>query len=205
MLLSQTEESVISRFPVEVKTGIVYGHTPDFTGNADVALLLGGQPREIEHRARAAAALYKTGRVTRIMPTGGVEWDTPHGRLSEAAYLSLVLKECGVPEEAIVPENNARTTKENMIFAALELLRHEKEFTVKRIVLVTSAFHMRRSLMLAENYLPRHYEIVSFMARSAFDEPDKWFTDDYHALRVRNEIIEMKRNIVKGIGKDIDY
>ena len=41
---------------------------------AEVALLLGGGPPRAVERARAAATLYKEGRVKTIIPSGGVKW-----------------------------------------------------------------------------------------------------------------------------------
>jgi len=139
------------------------------------------------------------------MPTGGTFWDTPFGNMNEAELLSIYLKREGVSEDSIVKEEQATTTKENMLFGAVLIMRNAKKFPVRRIAIVTSTFHMRRSMQIADNYLPRHYELVSYSAHPEYDYPEKWFEDEYRTLRVRNEVINLRRNIVNGVSEDIEF
>lgn len=66
------------------------------------AILLGGKPLVLRERAQAAAKLYHDGRVPCIIPTGGVQWDTELGLMSEADYMAHLLKEYKVPDDAIL-------------------------------------------------------------------------------------------------------
>jgi uncharacterized SAM-binding protein YcdF (DUF218 family) len=61
---------------------------------------------------------------------------------SEAEAMRSVLKELGVPEEAVLTEDESRNTRENAAFTRRVL--DERGF--KKILLVTSALHMQRAM-----------------------------------------------------------
>jgi len=90
-----------------------------------------------------AARLYKAGKAPVIVPTG-------EGDRESTVPL---LRDFGVPETAIVGEYSARNTEENAKFVENLLLAGRKDATKRpRILLVTSAWHMRRSLLMYERY-----------------------------------------------------
>ena len=167
---------------------IVYGNWCDDGGKADVALLLGGHPAVCAERAKAAAHLYHTGRVKYIMPSGGVKWETEYGNLSEATLLHRFLLEAGVPEDVILLEDESTSTVENMILCTLQLRRRLKLRALKRVYIVTSACHLQRSLIHANNYLPRHLEIAGFCVPQAESDKEHWFLDRFHNARTRREL-----------------
>jgi len=84
-----------------------------------------------------AARLWKAGKAPIIIPTGvGVE---------KAEW--VLLQDLGVPASAIITENRARNTHENACYVAQFLA--EKGISTN-ILLVTSAAHMRRSMLCYE-------------------------------------------------------
>lgn len=88
-----------------------------------------------------AARLYRAGKAPLVVPSGGrLPW-SDRGR-SEAAEMAALLVEWGVPGEAIVLEESARTTSENAVESG-KLLRARG---IRRLLLVTSSLHMRRAL-----------------------------------------------------------
>jgi uncharacterized SAM-binding protein YcdF (DUF218 family) len=96
-------------------------------------------------RLGQALFLYKTGRVQKILISGG-ETDLPFVRADlhrEGAEAMQFLRLAGVPAQAIRWETNSRNTRENALFSARLLRNHYK---TNRCVVVTSAFHMRRAL-----------------------------------------------------------
>ncbi len=125
---------------------------------AEAALLLGSRPDRAAERALAAAELYRQGRVRTIIPTGGPRWEFRGGMLTEAEIMSLILRENGVPDEAIVPENEAQTTAENMICGTLQMLRRYHRIP-DSVIIVTSVTHMKRSMALAKALLPRKIRV----------------------------------------------
>ncbi len=96
---------------------------------------------EASDRVLHAARLFRAGKAPLVVPTGGrVPWSAR--ARSEAAEMADLLAEWGVPREAIVLEEKARTTSENAVETA-KLLRARG---IRRVLLVTSSLHMRRAL-----------------------------------------------------------
>ncbi len=91
------------------------------------------------NRLLTSAQLYHILHVP-ILISGGKVLDTTG---SEADIAKVILMGLGVPEDQIIPENKSLNTTENAKFTKLLLQQHG--FT--QPILVTSAFHMKRSVM----------------------------------------------------------
>ena len=91
-----------------------------------------------------AARLYKAGKAPVVIPTGAGEREST---------LPLLL-DFGVPESAVVIEDKARNTEENAKFVERILEPRNTQNTRKRVLLVTSAWHMRRSVLMYKRYAP---------------------------------------------------
>lgn len=91
---------------------------------------------KVVDRLFVALRLYLAGNAPLVVLSGG-GFPTP-----EAKAMSVVLREFGVPDEAMILEGRSRNTFENACFSA-ELLR---ERGIDRVLLVTSALHMHRAL-----------------------------------------------------------
>jgi uncharacterized SAM-binding protein YcdF (DUF218 family) len=100
--------------------------------------------RKASDRMLHAAELYHRGLVKHLVVTGG--YPEPRGGVvgSEAADMYEVLRRCQVPDSAITLEPLAQNTRENAVNAARIL--QERFPGAGRPLLITSAFHMRRSL-----------------------------------------------------------
>jgi uncharacterized SAM-binding protein YcdF (DUF218 family) len=124
--------------------------------DADAIVLLGGfldaaQPpfapdpdlNSAADRAWFAARLWRLGKAPRLVCTGGL---APLSRSSaaECPAAARLLQDFGVPEHAIVVEGASRTTRENAVETA-QLLPPGA-----RVLLVTSARHMPRSVAVFE-------------------------------------------------------
>ncbi len=143
---------------------------PEEYPTADAIVLLGGGvsyeekqwffPHLMQSASRnwQAARLYKAGRAPYVIPSGvgAAEADAPF------------LRDLGVPEEAILVENEARNTEENIKYTVRLLKEKMPEKKHSKILLVTSAWHMRRAEILCARYAPE-LEVVSvasdFMSR----------------------------------------
>ena len=168
---------------------------------ADVALLLGSYPHLCALRAAAAARLYRDGYVSAIVPTGGVEWEVDGVTKSEVDWMLDTLRSAGVPDEAIIPEREARTTKENMLFGAVQINRALRFENVRRVCIVTSPDHVRRSTALARWLLPRHMEIVGV---AAFEPPAEW-NEFVQGRRVLGEVRLLRELIQNGFTEEIEF
>ncbi len=134
-----------------------YGYPPTPAAQmpqAEAIVLLGGAMRgavpgadlgdlnQQADRVTYAAQLYQAGRAPLVIVTGGSFDDLP----SEATLLADVLMLMGVPGSAMLLEERSRDTWDNAEMIAA-LLREQE---VGRVLLVTSAFHMRRSAAVFE-------------------------------------------------------
>lgn len=122
---------------------------------ADAIVVLGGAtksaetPRPMvdvnEHGDRLfyAAQLYHNQKAPLIILSGGrINWAGNQG--SEAADMSVLLQMLGVPRDALIEEPFSLNTYQNAL--NVQQILQEKE--LKTIILVTSAFHMPRSLWI---------------------------------------------------------
>ena len=105
--------------------------------------LQNGQPaEELRLRVQAGAEAYARGLSKKIVVSGGA---APGSRITEAAVMAQLLLRAGVPQEAVMLEDRAQDTMENLRFTA-RLLGGAKG---KRVLVVTSDYHLRRSVMTA--------------------------------------------------------
>lgn len=90
-----------------------------------------------------AVTLYHQKKVSHILMSGGNN-AFRKSKFREADYVSMRLQQLNVPDSAILIENEAKNTLENASFAKKLL---EAKHLRPPYLLVTSAFHMRRSIM----------------------------------------------------------
>jgi uncharacterized SAM-binding protein YcdF (DUF218 family) len=102
-------------------------------------VLAGGRPsRTLEARVRHAARLYEEGQASLLIPTGGVGEHPP----SEAAVMARILREEGVPEEAVLLEDRALNTWDSARLVA----RIADKLGVGSVVVVTDPLHCVRTV-----------------------------------------------------------
>jgi SanA protein len=115
--------------------------------HAQVALVLGafvlpdGRPSGmLEDRIRAAAALYRDGRVDRVLASGD------HGRpgYDEVNTMRRELVRLGVPDRDVFTDHAGFATLDSVV-------RAKKVFNVHSAIIVTQGFHLPRALWLARH------------------------------------------------------
>lgn len=92
-----------------------------------------------EERVQYAVDLYKNGYAKNLIFSSGYTY-----ALKEILIMKAIAISMGVPEEAIILEDKAKNTYENVIFTN-EILNKEKQ---KKILLVSSPYHMRRASLV---------------------------------------------------------
>jgi len=93
-----------------------------------------------------AAKLFAEGKAPRILLSGGeIAWIND-GSSTPAQDMANILVDIGVPESALILENESQNTYENALMAK-EIL---SELEIDQILLVTSALHMPRAVALFE-------------------------------------------------------
>lgn len=167
------------------------------------ALVLGTSNPNVD-RTPEAVRCYKAGLCDKLVFSGGVYWDTEYGRVTEAEYMRLYALEQGVPDEDIILDNLARTTIENMICGTLAMHRaYEYVSEVKDVLIITSLYHMRRSLLIAEAILPRSMRIHGISAHGLVEKED-WRVTELGRRRVYSETGFIKAMAQHGLTPDFD-
>ncbi len=93
-------------------------------------------------RVTQALMLYRKGKIKKIIITGGSGTLIGQGR-AEAVELKKFLLDCQVPDHLISIENQAKNTRQNALLTKELIL---KDTIQGPFLLITSAFHMKRSL-----------------------------------------------------------
>ncbi len=140
----------------------------DIPQKADIIFLPGGSYPE---QAEYAAHLYQEGYADIILPSGGVSIKT--GKFNgvkskqdiyykeyktEYEFLTDVLLMCGVPKSAIFEENQAGHTRDNAYMS--RQIVDQKQFEVKKAIVVCKTFHARRCYMLYQLAFPESEIII---------------------------------------------
>lgn len=94
-------------------------------------------------RVTHAIQLYKLGKIKKILITGG-QGLNPVNPNTEAEWLRDVMLLAEIPEEDILIENQAKNTYQNAVLAKETLLENGYDLA-EEYLLITSAFHMKRS------------------------------------------------------------
>lgn len=128
---------------------------PKALPRADAIVILGGAtksafpPRpavdlsESGDRVLYGAQLYREGKAPLIIASGGrIDWRG--GGPSESADMAAILKTIGVPSTAILQDSSSLNTYQN----AVNVKKIMNERGIRRVLLVTSAMHMPRSLRI---------------------------------------------------------
>lgn len=129
--------------------------------SADAIVILGaavrpdGSPSEsLRARVQGALEAWRAGLAPRLVCTGAHHARPP----GEAVVAAALLREAGVPPDAILLEDKSRTTLGNLRFAR-GLLRGDRP----TILVVTEPFHMGRALRIAreEGFDPQPWPVES--------------------------------------------
>lgn len=154
-----------------------------------------------EHALRAAE-LYHQGMAEYLLPSGrysvvlghfkGVpescRQDYPDDYETEWAYLRAVLMKAGVPEHAILREDQATYTWENAQYS--RKVCDGMGLEVKQAILCCRAFHARRAMMYYHAAFPDS-RIFVCPAGLPGESRDDWFTTEKGRRRVMGEVARM--------------
>lgn len=155
---------------------------------ADLIMVLGSSKASL-YRVPAAAKLYFDGKAEHLIFSGGKAQQTPHGFMPEYISMLRTAQELGIPQDKILCETEAFTTAENLDFSR-EIIRARLP-ECRKIILVTTAYHMRRALLLAQRRLDM-YEFIPCRADDILSRRENWFANAKGLEIVTNEIRRLK-------------
>ena len=122
---------------------------------ADVIIILGaavwptGPSPALQARVYQGATIYKEGLAKNIILTGGMGAYPP----TEAEAMFEAITTLGIPETALFLEDQATNTRENLILS--KKIMDQQGWT--SAIIVSDTFHLKRALMLAEDYSIQSY------------------------------------------------
>lgn len=117
--------------------GVVLGGMSSFDPAMERAQFYRGVDRLIQ-----AVELYRMGYIKKIIFTGG-SGRILHPEMKEGNYINRYFLYMGIPEKDFIMETESQNTRENAVFT--KTILDEKNIKGD-LLLITSAFHMRRSL-----------------------------------------------------------
>lgn len=139
----------------------------DPPANSDVIVILSDDDFTAD-RATRAADLYRDGWAPRVVGSG--RWLRPY--LSVADLMQRDLEARGVPHKAIIPfAHDAPDTLEELRGVA----QFAKQHDWKRIMIVTSNYHTRRTRYLCDHVFPSGVHVLVESAPDHEYDPDSWW------------------------------
>jgi uncharacterized SAM-binding protein YcdF (DUF218 family) len=145
--------------------------TTELDSSYDVGLVLGGFSRkdtilnrtvffEANDRLMQAIKLYKDGKIKRLMISSG-NASVLHQELKEADAVHDYLLSIGIPDSAMIIENQSRNTLENIQFSKKLL---DSLGLKNRVLVFTSAWHIPRTELCTNNNMQVHFYATNYMA-----------------------------------------
>ncbi|MCR8847945.1 YdcF family protein [Rossellomorea sp. SC111] len=182
-------------------THLLFSSIHDDQMNGD-CIFVAGSSKAVKYRLPKAVELYKQGRADKILFSGGVKW--PGAEFPEAQQLKKEAISLGVSEEDILTEDVSLHTLENVLASLLVLNRAFHLYNIRRVLVVTSSYHMRRMHLTLKTYMP---DWISFTLCPVDDDntnEDNWFLSETGVKRVKGETEKLIRYVKQGALEDED-
>lgn len=200
MLVSKIKEEDLTP---QIIDKLLFDGLEDTGENADCIIVL-GSIKAAMYRVPVAVDIYKKGRANKIIMCGGKIRDFSDGQCSEAEQMHKAALQQGVNEKDILLENSSLNTVENIQFALLELQRTLDLNKVHKVLLVTTAYHMRRSLAIAQYLFPEHIEVLPCPANDNSTRRDNWMNTEVGFKRTKAETMKLITYVDNGIIPDFE-
>jgi uncharacterized SAM-binding protein YcdF (DUF218 family) len=182
-------------------TELLYKNIEDDYEIGDL-IFVPGSSKAVEYRLPKAIQLYNEGRAKKLLFSGGVIWEGTN--TTEANLLKQKAIEQGVPEKDILVEEISLHTKENVLASLLIMDREYYLHNIKRVLVVTTIFHMRRFHLTLKTYMPNWIEFSLCPVNDSTTKVDNWFIYPYGRKRVELESSKLIKYVQQGIIVD-DY
>lgn len=200
MRVSNIKESDLTP---EIVDRLLFQGLEDTGENVDCLVVL-GSIKAAKYRVPAAVEAYKAGRTGKIMLCGGKLRDFSTGKCSEAVYMYQAAVEAGVPAEDLILEDSSQNTVENILFSLIALQRTFQLNQVRSVMLVTTAYHMRRSLAAARYLYPEHISVLPCPVDDTNTRRDNWMNTPAGMERAKTEAMKIVEYVVNGVFPDFE-
>lgn len=200
MKISIIEDKYITN---ELVDRVLYSGLDYANQHLDVAIILGSSKAHL-YRVPYAVGVYKNGNIEKIIVSGGAVLEKQNGK-TESEVMRQAVLEMGVKKYDIIVENKAKTTWENMIFSR-ELMKKKNLLQQGSYVgIVTTAFHMRRSIKIAEKVFEKdNVNIVPLPGQDNSSRRDNWYKSDKGRKIAFGELKKIITYVQQGVIEDFE-
>lgn len=163
-----------------------------------------GSIKASQYRVPVAVHEYQNGRTDKLLFCGGSVRNFAEGSMQEAEHMYHAAIAMGVCEEDIILEKRSTNTVENVLGALMELQTTFWLNRINRVLLVTTTYHMRRSLAIARYLFPKHIEIIPCPADDNNTKRDNWTNSEEGRARVISEVKNIISCVEQGVFPDFE-
>ena len=171
--------------------------------NADCVIVLGSM-KASAYRVPVAVRLYQCHRADKVILCGGKVRDFPEGSMCESRHMRISAEKLGVKSEDIFLDELSMNTVENLLEALILLQQNFGLNRVRRVILVTTTYHMRRSLCLARYLFPRHIQVIPCPADDTNTRRENWMKNEEGRNRAFNEAEKIIGSVRDGLFPDFE-
>ena len=180
MLLSNINENELSEKEIN---NILFNIPKDDNQIGDCIWVFGSKTN-LEERLNKAIELYKNKRAPYILFTGG---KGKKGQIPEAKIMKEKALSLGIPEEAILTEEESNNTTENILCSLLVLERKFLLQNIKRLIVVSSPFHIQRLILTLRRYMPKWIQYSYCYNENSPVSKNNWLNNEEAKKRVEYE------------------
>lgn len=189
---------------IKIINDIVFEKPDEISNDIGVFIILGS--KNCGYKIEKTLELCKDKPYMNYIVSGGNAHTS--GKITEAEFMASVLKERGILDENIYIENIASNTEENLKYSyeiAKNILGKKDLCTYKKIGVLTSGFHLRRTKLIANRYFKNYADdSLFFSAFGPIMSLNNWYKSVdgrnivYNEIRknIRNDFEECKRGII---------
>lgn len=176
-------------------TNLLFSNIEDDNESGDCILVVGSKTA-VKYRLPKAVELYNQGRAGKILFSGGVKFEGSD--LTEAVLLKNEALALGVPEKDILIEDISLNTLENVLVSLLVLNREFHLHNIKKILVVTNTYHMKRLHLTLKTYMPNWIKFSLCPSHDGVTRKDNWFHSQKGRIRVQTEAEKVIKYVKQG-------
>ncbi len=179
---------------------VLFEGIEDTGENVDCIMVLGSAKASI-YRVPVAVKAYHNKRSSKILLSGGMVNGVDKGHAYDMRDRAI---ELGVKPEDIILESESQNTVENMLCSLLALQRSFWLNRIKKVLLVTTTYHMRRSLTLARYLFPDHIQVIPCPADDNNTRRANWMNSEEGRKRATSEAVKIIDCVKNGLFPDFE-
>jgi uncharacterized SAM-binding protein YcdF (DUF218 family) len=157
---------------------------------ADAIVVISGG--DTDSRITEGVRLYEQGWAPKVIFSGAAA----EGDVSNALAMKRIAIAAGVPSEAIILEEDSKTTAENADFSA-KIISANK---IASIILVTSPYHQRRAYTVFRKELGKDFTIINHSAKDVNWSKRNWWDNNVARYLTFGEVSKIFVNFAQSLG-----